>query len=220
MTYDQLVAFTTVAAEGTFTSASEALHKSQPAVSKLIRNLEGELGVVLFDRAKYRATLTDAGRVFYERAAAVIESTHALRGFGLARVAPARGHRPADPTVPPPRAPADRAPRQRPRSGALAQRPRRRPALDGDGRQREEGHDSRRHGLGWATRARGRRRAREPHAPRACCPRVRRVDGSLRDTPSGRRARRRRDRALGGARLRRRRAHAEARAQSAEIPHE
>src|SRR5882724_11078653 len=84
MTYDQLVAFTTVAAEGTFTSASEALHKSQPAVSKLIRNLEGELGVVLFDRTKYRATLTDAGRVFYERAAAVIESTHALRGFGLA----------------------------------------------------------------------------------------------------------------------------------------
>ena len=84
MTYDQLVAFTTVAAEGTFTGASEALHKSQPAVSKLIRNLEGELGVVLFDRTRYRATLTDAGRVFYERAAAVIESTHALRGFGLA----------------------------------------------------------------------------------------------------------------------------------------
>jgi DNA-binding transcriptional LysR family regulator len=84
MSYDQLVAFTTVAAEGTFTSASEALHKSQPAVSKLIRNLEGELGVVLFDRTKYRATLTDAGRVFYERATGVIESTHALRGFGLA----------------------------------------------------------------------------------------------------------------------------------------
>src|SRR5690242_357502 len=84
MTYDQLVAFTSVAAEGTFTGASNALHKSQPAVSKLIRNLEGELGVTLFDRTRYRATLTDAGRVFYERAAAVIESTHALRGFGLA----------------------------------------------------------------------------------------------------------------------------------------
>jgi DNA-binding transcriptional LysR family regulator len=83
MTYDQLVAFTTVAAEGTFTGASQALHKSQPAVSKLIRNLEDELGVVLFDRTRYRATLTDAGRVFHERAAAVVESTHALRGFGL-----------------------------------------------------------------------------------------------------------------------------------------
>jgi len=61
MTYDQLVAFTTVAAEGTFTSASEALHKSQPAVSKLIRNLEGELGVVLFDRTKYRASSPTPG---------------------------------------------------------------------------------------------------------------------------------------------------------------
>jgi len=34
-------------------------------VSKLISNPEGELGVVLFDRTKYRATLTDAGRVFF-----------------------------------------------------------------------------------------------------------------------------------------------------------
>ena len=84
MTYEQLIAFTTVATEGTFTGASATLHKSQPAVSKLIRNLEGELGVVLFDRTRYRATLTDAGRVFNEHAAAVIESTHALRGFGLA----------------------------------------------------------------------------------------------------------------------------------------
>jgi len=84
MTYDQLVAFTSVASEGTFTGASNALHKSQPAVSKLIRNLEGELGVVLFDRTRYRATLSDVGRVFYERAVAVIESTHALRAFGLA----------------------------------------------------------------------------------------------------------------------------------------
>src|SRR5437016_3477966 len=43
MTHDQPVAFTSVAAEGTFTGASNALHKSQPAVSKLIRNLEGAL---------------------------------------------------------------------------------------------------------------------------------------------------------------------------------
>src|SRR3989442_9637902 len=84
MTYDQLVAFTSVAAEGTLTGSSNALDKSQPAVSKPIRNLEGELGVVLFDRTRYRATLTDAGSVFYERAAAVVESTHALRGFGFA----------------------------------------------------------------------------------------------------------------------------------------
>jgi DNA-binding transcriptional LysR family regulator len=51
-------------------------------VSKLVRNLEEELGVTLFDRGQYRATLSDAGRLFRERAAAVVEQTEALRTFG------------------------------------------------------------------------------------------------------------------------------------------
>ena len=82
MTYDQLIAFLAVADEGGFGAASATLHKSQPAVSKLVRNLEDELGVALFDRKQYRATLSDAGRLFRERAAAVIERTEALRTFG------------------------------------------------------------------------------------------------------------------------------------------
>jgi DNA-binding transcriptional LysR family regulator len=83
MTYDQLDAFLRVASEGSFTAASASLHKSQPAVSKLVRNLEDELGIQLFDRGAYRATLTDAGRLFFERAAGVLESTEALRSFAL-----------------------------------------------------------------------------------------------------------------------------------------
>jgi DNA-binding transcriptional LysR family regulator len=83
MTYDQLEAFLRVATEGSFTAASARLHKSQPAVSKLVRNLEAELGIALFDRSAYRATLTDAGQLFLERAAALLESTEALRSFGL-----------------------------------------------------------------------------------------------------------------------------------------
>src|SRR5262245_30778803 len=82
MTYDQLVAFLAVADEGGFVAASATLHKSQPAVSKLVRNLEDELGVALFDRSQYRATLSDAGRLLRERAAAVVEHTEALRTFG------------------------------------------------------------------------------------------------------------------------------------------
>lgn len=84
MTYDQLVAFLAVAAEGSFVAASQRLHKSQPAVSKLVRNLEAELGVELFDRQAYRATLSDAGRLFCDRALAVVDGTEALRSFGLA----------------------------------------------------------------------------------------------------------------------------------------
>src|SRR5512139_3005097 len=83
MTYDQLSAFLRVATEGSFRAASASLHKSQPAVSKLVRNLEAELGVELFDRSAYRATLSDAGRLFFERAAALLESTEALRSFAL-----------------------------------------------------------------------------------------------------------------------------------------
>lgn len=83
MTYDQLAAFLAVADQGAFTAASAALHKSQPAVSKLVRNLEQELGVELFDRRSYRATLTDAGRLFRQRAAALLEQTEALRSFAM-----------------------------------------------------------------------------------------------------------------------------------------
>ena len=84
MTYDQLAAFVAVADSGAFTAASRRLHKSQPAVSKLVRNLEDDLGVTLFDRRAYRATLTDAGRRFRERAARLLEETEGLKSFGLA----------------------------------------------------------------------------------------------------------------------------------------
>jgi DNA-binding transcriptional LysR family regulator len=84
MTYDQLVAFVTVASTGAFSAASKVLHKTQPAVSKLIRNLESEIGLTLFDRSQYRATLTDVGRRFHARALAVVSETEALRGYGLA----------------------------------------------------------------------------------------------------------------------------------------
>jgi DNA-binding transcriptional LysR family regulator len=83
VTYDQLAAFLAVAGEGAFTAASAKLHKSQPAVSKLVRNLEEELGIELFDRSRYRATLNDAGRLFYERAAVAVEQTDALKSFAM-----------------------------------------------------------------------------------------------------------------------------------------
>jgi DNA-binding transcriptional LysR family regulator len=83
VTYDQLTAFLGVANEGSFTAASARLHKSQPAVSKLVKNLEEELGLELFDRSGYRARLTAAGRLFLERATAVVEGTEALRSFAL-----------------------------------------------------------------------------------------------------------------------------------------
>jgi DNA-binding transcriptional LysR family regulator len=84
MTIDQLLAFKAVASLGTFAAAAAELHKSQPAISKLVQNLEAELGLTLFDRAAYRATLTDVGKLFFERAAQLVADTEALHSFGLA----------------------------------------------------------------------------------------------------------------------------------------
>lgn len=84
MTHDQLVAFVAVATEGTFTLAARRLAKSQSAVSKLVRNLEGELGVLLFDRSEYRATLTDAGKALSDRASFVLEQVRELEALGRA----------------------------------------------------------------------------------------------------------------------------------------
>jgi DNA-binding transcriptional LysR family regulator len=82
VTLDQLLAFQAVAKRGGFSAASAHLHKSQPAITKLVQNLEEELGVVLFDRSSYRAALTDAGRLFLERAESLLERSDALVRYG------------------------------------------------------------------------------------------------------------------------------------------
>ena len=82
MTLDQLHAFVAVIREGTITAAAASLHKSQPAISKLVRNLESELGVTLLDRTHHSATPTEEGRAFFERAAALVHDAATLRELG------------------------------------------------------------------------------------------------------------------------------------------
>jgi len=84
VTHDQLAAFVAVASEGTFTLAARRLHKSQSAVSKLVRNLESELGIELFDRSEYRAAPSDAGHALLEHALAVLERVRELETLGRA----------------------------------------------------------------------------------------------------------------------------------------
>lgn len=61
-----LRAFAAVAANGSFSAAADVLHLTQPAVSKRLAVLEGELGVSLFDRLGRRIELTEAGRALLE----------------------------------------------------------------------------------------------------------------------------------------------------------
>lgn len=57
-----------VAEQGSFTRAAEALHVSQPTLSQQIQKLEVALGTALLDRSGRRVRLTDAGTAFLDRA--------------------------------------------------------------------------------------------------------------------------------------------------------
>lgn len=57
-----------VVREGNISAAAEALHVSQPALSRQIRDLEEELGVTLFERGSRRIKLTEEGMILRRRA--------------------------------------------------------------------------------------------------------------------------------------------------------
>ena len=48
---------------GSFTAAAKALRVSQPALSRAMRKLEGELDVPLFERGAGRTVLSSVGRL-------------------------------------------------------------------------------------------------------------------------------------------------------------
>lgn len=64
LTLRQLRAFVAVADTGSFTAAAVTLHLTQSALSVLIREMETDLGVRLFDRHTRRVVMTEAGREF------------------------------------------------------------------------------------------------------------------------------------------------------------
>ena len=82
MTLDQIETFLKVVECGSFKSASEVLHRSQPALSIAVKKLEESLGVKLFDRDQYRPVLTAAGEAFFMKAKDLFESAQSVEKFG------------------------------------------------------------------------------------------------------------------------------------------
>jgi DNA-binding transcriptional LysR family regulator len=75
----QLATFVAVAEEGSFTRAADRLHVVQSAVSAGVRNLEKELGTMLFDRSTHTVKLTDSGRALLPEARATLAAAQAAR---------------------------------------------------------------------------------------------------------------------------------------------
>lgn len=78
MDLNQLETFLAVAEEHSFSRAATRLHRTQPAISQVIRKLEESVGEILFDRAARDGSLTAAG---------VLLRDYALRLLALRREA-------------------------------------------------------------------------------------------------------------------------------------
>lgn len=91
ITFRQLRVFTEVVRQGSVQRAAEALHLSAPAVSMQIREIESQVGLVLFDRPGRRRVLSTECEyflVYSRRLQATLKEAEAFRYFLLRRARP------------------------------------------------------------------------------------------------------------------------------------
>ncbi|EEE35881.1 transcriptional regulator, LysR family [Rhodobacteraceae bacterium KLH11] len=93
ITFRQVDAFRTVVSTGTVTEAAAMLGISQPAVSRLISDLEAEVGFALFERSGRVLVPTDEARLLVQEVRQVVsgmehikQAAHAIGHFGHARL--------------------------------------------------------------------------------------------------------------------------------------
>jgi DNA-binding transcriptional LysR family regulator len=70
--------FVEVVRQGGFSNAAKVVFATQSTVSKAVKQLEDELGVLLLDRIGHRSTLTAAGDVVYRRALKILAERDSL----------------------------------------------------------------------------------------------------------------------------------------------
>src|SRR6266545_2498072 len=93
MDIDQIRTFVAISRLKSFSRAADALHRSQPAISRRIELLNEELGAPMFERVNGGIALTDAGMALLPHAEAVlaaakdgIDAVRALRNGESGRV--------------------------------------------------------------------------------------------------------------------------------------
>ena len=68
----------TLAREGSFSKAADALNISQPSLSQYIKKIEKEIGLELFDRTNGDVRITDAGRVYIGIGRQILDLEHQM----------------------------------------------------------------------------------------------------------------------------------------------
>lgn len=79
MTFDQLLMLTTVIDLGSVQAASQQLNKTQPAISKGLKQLENQLQINILDRSEYRLKLSPEGKQIYSHAKRILAETNILK---------------------------------------------------------------------------------------------------------------------------------------------
>ncbi len=83
--FNSMRAVVSVAKLGNFSSASRSMNTSTTSVSRLVAELEADLGVRLFNRTTRHTALTDEGMVFVEHCEAILEEIEAMRDVARSR---------------------------------------------------------------------------------------------------------------------------------------
>lgn len=90
--YAGVVAFITVATEGSFAKAADRLGVGRSAVSRSVQKLEAQLGARLFSRTTRSTSLTSEGELFFDNCRPGVERIlHALEEMRDLREGPPRG---------------------------------------------------------------------------------------------------------------------------------
>ncbi|MBO6203736.1 MAG: LysR family transcriptional regulator [Selenomonas sp.] len=79
MEFRQLEYFCTISHLKNFTRTAETLHVSQPSVTKAIKALEAELGLMLIDRSQKKVSLTPEGQAFLLHAQKIMSAASAAK---------------------------------------------------------------------------------------------------------------------------------------------
>ena len=87
-TFRQLRVFNEVARQLSFARAAEVLHLTPPAVTMQVKELEGHVGLPLFERSGRQISLTTAGEYMLVHTRTMLSTLKDAEGRAVARFGP------------------------------------------------------------------------------------------------------------------------------------